>query len=83
VVVVVNVTDVALRVQGVPPFWDTLTVPVKPLRAVTVIVEVPVLPTFATTFVGLAVIEKSGAAMTTLTFRECVRAPTSPVAVTR
>ena len=36
-----------------------LTTPVKPLRAVTVTLEVPAIPTFTLTLVGLAVIAKS------------------------
>ena len=36
-----------------------LTMPVKPLRAVTVRLAVPAIPTFTLTLVGLAVIAKS------------------------
>ena len=41
-----------------------VTVPVKPLTAVTVIAEVLVAPAFTLTPVGLAAIEKSGALVT-------------------
>jgi len=41
-----------------------VTVPVKPLTAVTVIVEVLVAPAFSLTLVGLAAIAKSGALVT-------------------
>ncbi len=40
---------------------NKVTVPVKLLREVTAIVDVPGAPTAALTLVGLAVIEKSGA----------------------
>jgi len=41
-----------------------VTVPVKPLTAVTVIVEVLAAPAFTSTLVGLAAIEKSGTLVT-------------------
>ena len=41
-----------------------VTVPVKPLRGLTVIVEVAVAPALTLTLVGLAVIWKSGAFVT-------------------
>jgi hypothetical protein len=41
-----------------------LTVPVKPFSGDTVIVELPVPPAFMMTLVGLAEMEKSGAAVT-------------------
>ncbi len=41
-----------------------VTVPVKPLTAVTVIADVLVAPAFTLTLVGLAAIEKSGALVT-------------------
>ena len=41
-----------------------VTVPVKPLRGLTVIVEVAVAPALTLTLVGLAVIWKSGALVT-------------------
>ena len=43
---------------------DRETVPVNPFTAATVIVEVPGVPTTAVTLVGLALIVKSGAAVT-------------------
>jgi hypothetical protein len=41
-----------------------VTVPVKPFRGATVIVEVPAVPTVTETVVGLAVIPKSATAVT-------------------
>ena len=41
-----------------------VTVPVKPLSGDTAIVEVPVVPAFEVTLVGLAVTLKSGATVT-------------------
>ena len=56
------------RVQTSPVDGDTVsaspTVPVKPLTGDTVMVEVPAVPTTAVTLVGLALIVKSGAAVT-------------------
>ena len=42
----------------------SVTVPVKPFSGDTVIVEMPVAPALAVTLVGLAEMEKSGAAVT-------------------
>jgi len=42
---------------------ETVTVPVKPLTAVTVMVEVPAEPAATMTLVGLAAMAKSGAAV--------------------
>jgi hypothetical protein len=68
VVVPVNAMLAVDRVQVRPVVGDTtsdrVTVPVKPLTAETVIVEVPGEPTTALTEVGLAVTVKSGAAVT-------------------
>ena len=57
------VTLVGVRVHVKPVIGDIvdarLTTPAKPLTAVTVIVDVPGLPTFTATLVGLAAIVKS------------------------
>jgi hypothetical protein len=45
-------------------FVVRVTVEVKPLKPVTVIVELPFTPTFTDTLVGLATTEKSGAELT-------------------
>ena len=59
------------------------TVPVKPFRGATVIVEVAVAPARAVTLVGLAVTVKSGTAFTvTVTVVEWLREPLVPVTVT-
>ncbi len=54
---------VGVRVHVRPVAGETVsvseTVPVKPLRLVTVIVDVPGMPAFTMTLVGLAVTEKS------------------------
>ena len=55
------VTLVGLRLQATLSA-DRLTVPVKPLTAATVIVDVPAEPELTATLVGLADIVKSGAA---------------------
>ncbi len=77
---------VGLREQ-VNPAGDTgevrATVPVKPPIGATVMVEVPVAPATIVTLVGLAVTEKSIAAVTvTVTVAECEREPPVPVTVT-
>ena len=68
VVVLVKEILVGLSVQMRPVEGDTVsdrvTVPVKPLTAATVIVDVPGDPTTAETLVGLALTVKSGAAVT-------------------
>ncbi len=68
VVVLVSETLVGLRVQVRPVEGDTVsdrfTVPVKPLTAATVIVDVPGDPSTTETPVGLASTVKSGAAVT-------------------
>jgi hypothetical protein len=56
-------------------------VPANPLTGATVIVEVPATPVFAVTLVGLAVIVKSWAWMTTVA--EWDRVPLEPVTVAR
>ena len=57
------VTLVGVRVQAIPVvglLLDVkLTIPLKPLRAVTVIVEVPATPALTVTVVGLAEMVKS------------------------
>ena len=59
------------------------TVPAKPFNGATVIVDVTAVPEFVDTLVGLAVTEKSGAAVTiTVTVVECEREPLVPVTVT-
>jgi len=68
VVVPLNAMLVADKVQVRPVVGETTferaTVPVKPLTAATVMVEVPGEPTTTLTVVGLAAIVKSGAAVT-------------------
>ncbi len=59
---------------------ERLTVPVSPLRAVTVIVEVAVAPARALTLVGLAVMVKS--VTISATVEEWVFDPLLPVTVT-
>ena len=64
-----GVREVGLRVQVPPdgqPETVRLTVPPNPFNAVTVIVEVPVAPCVSVSDVGLAEIEKSGAATVTV-----------------
>jgi len=63
----VRVTEVGLSVAVAPvgaPVTDRLTVPVKPLRDVTVIVDVPEAPCCIVNDVGDAEIEKSGLGLT-------------------
>ena len=68
VVVLVRETLAGLSVQTRPVEGDTVsdrvTVPVKPLTAETVIIDVPADPTTTETVVGLALTVKSGAAVT-------------------
>ena len=68
VVVPLNAMLVVDKVQVRPVVGETtserVTVPVKPLTAATVIIEVPGEPTTTLTVVGLAVTVKSGAAVT-------------------
>jgi hypothetical protein len=68
VAVLVRAILVMLRVQVKPAEGETVsesvTVPVKPLTAETVIVEVPAFPTVTLTLVGLAARLKSAAAAT-------------------
>jgi hypothetical protein len=62
---------------------ERLTVPVNPLTAVTVIVDVPGEPTAMLTLVGLAAMEKSWAAVTVnVTVAEWDRDPLVPVTAT-
>ena len=56
------VTLVGVRVQAIPVvglMLVKLTIPLKPLRPVTVIVEVPATPALTVTVVGLAEMVKS------------------------
>jgi hypothetical protein len=57
------VTLVGVRVQAIPVLGTMLdvklTIPLNPLRAVTVIVEVPATPALTVTVVGFAEIVKS------------------------
>jgi len=62
------VTVVGLSEHAVLPA-ERLTTPVNPLRAPTVIVEVPATPVFTETAVGFAAMEKSAAAGPTTTVR--------------
>jgi len=57
------------------------TVPLKPFRAATVIVEVPAMPTLGETAVGLATAVKSCAWYVTVA--ECDSVPLVPVTVAR
>jgi len=59
---------------------DRATVPVKPLRLVTVIVDAAAVPAFTATLVGLAVTEKSW--IVTVTVAVWVRPLLEPVTVT-
>ncbi len=62
---------------------DRVKVPVNPLRLVRVTVEVPVDPTGKVTIVGLAMMLKSGGAITlTGILTVCVSEPLVPVIVT-
>jgi hypothetical protein len=67
VVVLVNtiLVDDSVQVRPVEgeTVEETVTVPVKPLTAVTVMVEVPAEPAVVTTLVGLAAMLKSAAAV--------------------
>jgi len=78
------VTLVGVRVQVRPVAGDTVavraTTPLKPWRAVTVIVEVPEAPARTVTAVGLAAIVKSW--IVKVTVAEWVRLPLVPVTVT-
>jgi hypothetical protein len=56
VVVDVKVTLGTVRLHAVPPFWKIPMVPVKPLTAVTRIVELPGDPAFTISAVGFAMI---------------------------
>jgi hypothetical protein len=78
-----RVTLAGLRLQ-VRPVGETaevrLTVPVKPLTAVTVIVEVPIWPALTETLTGLAPIAMSWTVNVTVAERESD--PIVPVTVT-
>jgi hypothetical protein len=61
-----------------------VTVPVKPFRGATVMVDVVLVPTLTETLVGLADTEKSAAAVTwKVTGAECERLLLVPVTVAR
>jgi hypothetical protein len=63
-------------------FVTRVTVAVKPLKPVTVIVELPFTPTLTGTLVGLATTEKSGAELTCkITLTEWDSEPLEPVTV--
>jgi hypothetical protein len=76
--------DVGLRVaaKAVGAVADSVTVPVNPLRAVTVIVEVPEDPRLMLKDAGEADIEKSGEVTCTVTIVEWFTDPFVPVTVT-
>jgi len=59
VVVEVRVTLRAVRVHGLPPFWESPTVPANPLTAVTMTVDVPEDPALTINATELATIVKS------------------------
>jgi hypothetical protein len=61
---------------------DRLTVPVKPFRGATLIVELPPTPALTLTLVGLEEMVKSDVWTETETLVECVREPLVPVTVT-
>ena len=65
--VVVRDTVEGVRVHGAPPFWPSVTVPVKPFVPVTVMVESPAAPVSARTLVGLAVSVTPGLATVKVT----------------
>ena len=86
VVVLVRETLVGLSVQVRPVAGaivsDSVTVPVKLFTAATVIVEVPADPRIIETVAGLALIVKSGAAVTVkVTVAVCESVPLAPVTV--
>jgi hypothetical protein len=63
---------------------ERATVLVNPFRGAIVIVEVPVAPAFTARLVGLAVTEKSAAAVTWKVIAvECERLPLVPATVAR
>jgi hypothetical protein len=78
------VTLVGVRVHERPvageTVWARLTTPTNPLTAVTVIVEVPAVPTVVLTAVGLAVTVKSCTMKLTVALWD--RLPLVPVTVT-
>jgi hypothetical protein len=62
---------------------DTVRVPVKPFRLVSVIADAPVEPTWNVTTVGFATTLKSGGAITLIAIEiVCVSEPLVPVIVT-
>jgi len=71
-----------LAVNPVGAVADSVTVPVKPLRGVTVIVEVPEFPLLMLRDVGDADSEKSGLVTWTVTVMVCIKVPFVPVTVT-
>jgi hypothetical protein len=89
VIVSVDLPEVAIEVGEklvVNPLGEedaeSDTVPVKPLRALTVIVEVPEYPLLIISDVGEAEIEKSGVVTCTFTVMLCTTDPLVPVTVT-
>jgi hypothetical protein len=71
-----------LKLHAVPPFWFKATVPVNPLTAATVIVELAVEPTSTDRLVGLAETVKSTTWNVTGGVVERVREPLVPLTVT-
>ncbi len=80
VMVELRVMLALLRLQARLPFWESVTVPVNPTSAVTVIVELPGDPAGTITVDGLAAIAKS--CTVTLKVAECCSEPLVPVTVT-
>jgi hypothetical protein len=74
--------EVKLVVSPLGADADSETVPVKPLRAFTVTVEVPEDPLLMVKEFGEAEIEKSGAVTCTFTVTLCTSDPLVPVTVT-
>jgi hypothetical protein len=75
-------TTGGLLVAGEIPS-DNVTVPLKPFRLVTVMVELELAPRCSVNEVGFAAIEKSAAELTdTWTVVECDKDPLVPVMVT-
>jgi len=78
-------SEVGFREQNIPVGYDavSVTVPANPFMGLTLIVDVPLLPTMTPTSIGFAVIEKSGVDITlNIIETEWVRLPEVPVTVT-
>ena len=76
------VFGVRLAVNAGGAVADSVTVPVKPLRGVTVIVEVPEYPLLMVKDVGDADSVKSGLVTWTVKVIVCIKVPLVPVTVT-